>query len=53
MRPGIVIGGLVFIGGVFILWSLFSPAVNMALMVTGLVFLVIAFVIFVRELMKI
>ena len=53
MRPGIVIGGLMFIGGSVILWSLLSPKVNMSLMVAGLVFLVIAFVMFVRELMKI
>lgn len=53
MKPGVVIGGLVFIGGAVVLWSLMSTTINMPLLVTGVVFLVIGLVVFIKELMKI
>ena len=53
MKPGAVIGGLILVGGAVVLWSLVSSTVSMPLLVTGLVLLIVAFVILVKELMKI
>lgn len=53
MRTGLIIAGLFFIGGVLIIWSLFSPSVNTPLMVAGILLLLGALGIFVKELMKI
>ena len=53
MKTGAVIGGLIFIGGAIVMWSLFSTIVNAPLLITGLGVLLIAFVLFIKELLKI
>ena len=50
---GKYIGGLTLVGGAFVIWSLMSPKVNGALLLVGIVFMVVAIVLFVRGLSQI
>ena len=50
---GKYIGGLTLVGGVFVIWSMMSPEVNGVLMVIGIITIVAAIILFIRELSRI
>lgn len=50
---GKFIGGMTFIGGAIIIKSLLTPEINMPVLLVGLVILVIAFIMFIKEILKI
>lgn len=50
---GKYIGGLIFVGGAFVIWSLITPKANGALMFVGIVLMVVALILFIRGLTQI
>lgn len=50
---GKYIGGLIFVGGAFVIWSLITPRANGALMFVGCAFILAAVILFIKGLSQI